>query len=371
MNTLIENSWIQIIQKHRFLIAHLRKPHRVLSTCSVNGGIRTDLTHLINQQSTEGSSLHERAALLHQMNHNELHHECCRLCQVPEASTATMGTAANMDYAAIRQERYQDTEITALATAGVEGNAGRAGDPASFHEGEDGYEAVHKQPGTINIMLFCNQSLSLGALTRASVTLTEAKTAALLQLGIPSRYSAELATGTGTDQFIIAAPLTPQDRYHWTGNHSKLGELIGCAVRDAVLESLRWQNGLEFSRTRTMTQALGRFGLGKERFLAMMQQIAEPDQQVFFPDAWTMIDHDPKVAAVAWTIAALLDKKQYGILPEAPLTEAITRQCALLVASLAHHLNAIAQWEAQLAGYPWEEQWVRAIYLGWIEKWKT
>ena len=46
----------------------------------------------------------------------------------------------------------------------------------------------------------------------------------------------------------------------------KLGELIGGAVRDAILEALRWQNGLEPSYTRSIFAALGRFGLREEKF---------------------------------------------------------------------------------------------------------
>ena len=41
----------------------------------------------------------------------------------------------------------------------------------------------------------------------------------------------------------------------------KLGELIGLATRDATLEALRWQNGLEASYTRGVFHALGRYGV--------------------------------------------------------------------------------------------------------------
>ncbi len=38
----------------RFLTAAFKRPHRVLSTCRVNGGLREDLTHIANHQSCEG-----------------------------------------------------------------------------------------------------------------------------------------------------------------------------------------------------------------------------------------------------------------------------------------------------------------------------
>jgi hypothetical protein len=43
--------------------------------------------------------------------------------------------------------------------------------------------------------------------------------------------------------------------------------LIGVTVRDATLEALRWQNGLEISTTRLLFHALGRYGVREADFL--------------------------------------------------------------------------------------------------------
>ena len=45
-----------------------------------------------------------------------------------------MGTAANMNYAAVSTETDDAVEVTAVVTAGVEGNATCAGDPATWRE---------------------------------------------------------------------------------------------------------------------------------------------------------------------------------------------------------------------------------------------
>ena len=120
-------------------------------------------------------------------------------------------------------------------------------------------------PGTINTMLLMNHALTEGALARAVITMTEAKSAALQRLAVRSLYSADFATGTGTDQYCVAARLHVGDgggkEFTSTSPHSKLGELIGVAVRDATLEALRWQNGLEVSSTRLLFHALGRYGV--------------------------------------------------------------------------------------------------------------
>ena len=115
-------------------------------------------------------------------------------------------------------------------------------------------------------MLLINHPLTEPAMARSVVTMTEAKSAALHRLAVRSLYSGDLATGTGTDQFAIAAPLTGAYRLTSASPHVKLGELIGCAVRDATVEALRWQNGLEASYTRSIFTALGRFGLREETF---------------------------------------------------------------------------------------------------------
>ena len=52
---LHENDHYKIQRNGRFLCATLKRPHRVLSNCHVNGGLREDLTHICNHQSSEGS----------------------------------------------------------------------------------------------------------------------------------------------------------------------------------------------------------------------------------------------------------------------------------------------------------------------------
>ena len=61
--------------------------------------------------------------------------------------------------------------------------------------------------GTINTMLLINRPLTPAALARAVVTMTEGKSAALQRLAVPSKLHVDLATGTGTDQSCVAAPL--------------------------------------------------------------------------------------------------------------------------------------------------------------------
>jgi adenosylcobinamide hydrolase len=57
-----------------------------------------------------------------------------------------------MDNATVVTNKYKATEVTAIVTAGVEGNGGRAGDPASYNE----VRGVEPVGGTIVTMLLVN-----------------------------------------------------------------------------------------------------------------------------------------------------------------------------------------------------------------------
>lgn len=137
-----------------------------------------------------------------------------------------------MENAAIVEETYEELKVAACVTAGVEGNAGCAGDPAGYY-GAGARPEIYR-PGTINILLFINADMPPGILTRALVTCTEGKTAALRELMVGSRYSENPATGTGTDSTVIICDPKSPLYFRSAGKHNKLGELIGKTVKEAV-----------------------------------------------------------------------------------------------------------------------------------------
>ena len=133
--------------------------------------------------------------------------------------------------------------------------------PASWQEkdGMLGYPI-----GTINLLLHFNCNLSFGALTGALLTATEAKSAAIQELLLPSQVSSGIATGSGTDGAIIICDTNSKHLFTDTGKHSKLGELIGRTVHDAVHTALFLQTGASSKRLHDATRLLGRFGLTNE-----------------------------------------------------------------------------------------------------------
>ncbi|MBK6355252.1 MAG: adenosylcobinamide amidohydrolase [Betaproteobacteria bacterium] len=166
-----------------------------------------------------------------------VHGEIARQHRLDKSALARMATAADLDNLAVVTQSHGPLTVTVLATAGAKSNAIRTGvDAGTYIEG-------HTPAGTINIMVLTNIRLTDAAMARALITVTEGKTAALQDLNVPSTYTPTVqATGTGTDSIIVVSGTQgPQATY--TGGHSRIGELIGKASHQAVLEALGKQNG--------------------------------------------------------------------------------------------------------------------------------
>jgi adenosylcobinamide hydrolase len=371
--TLRAGSHATLRRRGRFLVADLLVPHRVLSTSVRNGGQTDGLRHLVNHQSCEGAGHVERHALIH--GESVYHDVVCAELDLPAKEAAVMGTAANMNYAAIVVETDGFLEVTAAVTAGVQTNAICAGDPAAWREAERGFEkAMAEVPGTINIVLLVNRPLTAAALARAVVTMTEGKSAALQRLAVPSCYSADLATGTGTDQYCLASPLEGQPTMTSSSPHLKLGELIGVAVRNATAEALRWQNGLEPSYTRGVFHALGRYGVREDTFFDdIATRLLPSDLDLLRKNAKAAL-YEPLVGAAAHALAAVLDRVRHGTLPASVSREAIVQQAASLAASLAGRPERWPDFRDRLQASATSEPRdvvLAALALGWREKWRS
>lgn len=369
---LLTTPEFELHRSGRFLIAELLEPHLVLSTSFCNGGQVTHIRFLLNHQSCEGTDHGERHTAMMQNGLDGYHDQICADLGLNPQLVASMGTAANMNYAVIKQASDGPVTATAVVTAGVQGNAACAGDPAAWRETEQGWEKVSPLSGTINTLLFLNHSVSEGALARTVMTITEAKTAALHQLGVRSLYSKAFATGTGTDQYGIAAPLAKGKALTSASPHVKLGELIGVVVRDATLEALRWQNGLEPSTTRNLFHALGCYGLVEAKFLSdIAPWLAERELDLLKKNLKSVV-YEPRVAAAAFAMAAVLDRIRYGTLPVSVARDVFRQYAATLATSLAAKPEAWPRFFASLPEADPEHPAptiLSAIALGWADKW--
>ncbi len=172
---------------------------------------------------------------------------------ISEENIALLSTGASMDNLAVAKMEFDEYYFIALTTAGAKYNAIRLGDEeADYIEKdletykilENGTLQKIEKTGTVNIILITNANLTEGAMAKAIITITEAKTNVFQELDIRSTKKPHLqATGTGTDSVIVVGGYGKKVGY--TGGHSKIGELIAKVVKKTVKEALIKQDKLD------------------------------------------------------------------------------------------------------------------------------
>jgi iron complex transport system substrate-binding protein len=231
-------------------------------------------------------------------------------------TTSFLFTGADLANLSVQQANFKNLKVYALVTAGVEGNALRLSkDEGRFYE-----------PGTINIILLTNYRLSPRALSRALLTATEAKTAALQDLDIRSSAQplACQATGTGTDNIIVVGGQgAVLDN---AGGHSKLGELIARAVYQGVQQAVAQQNGITSGRS--IWQRLRERRLGLYEMVRSLPQASRG--QVL--SLWESVLLEPRYAGFMETALALSDAYERGQVLD---LKAFADYCRLIARELA------------------------------------
>ena len=303
------NNGDTLYRRQQSLIVSFSGPRGVLSTSPYNGGYRGDLKYVFNHDCKEAGLKNTPLKAPTYEEHMKL--VATELGLDPLYSCG-LSTAADMENVSIQSETYDDLTVTAVVTGGIDVNGGRVGDPADWHESSGVPVPVS---GTINIMLFIDAKLPEGTITRALITCTEAKTAALQELLAPSLYSSGIATGSGTDGTIIVS--NPQSPVYLTyaGKHAKLGELIGHTVMKAVKEALYLQTGLCTAQQFDIFSRIARYGITRQSIFDMSPQA----------DAYKLDALSKQRGFVVMTslYVHLLDQLQWGLIsPEDALTAA-------------------------------------------------
>lgn len=255
------NKGDKVIYSYRGIYIEFTGKRRVLSTSVLNGGIEENLTGIFNYNCLAD----EYECSLAEKTYEEELKANGRTLGLNGETITGISTAAWMEYVAIKEEVFEDLTVSAIVTGGVDKNAVRVGDPAAYYEKDGVFHIFNEEdkrtPGTINILLNINQNLPAGVLTRALVTATEAKVTAVQELMLGSLYSTGIATGSGTDGTIIISDATAQSVLTDAGEHCKLGELIGKAVKGAVKEALFKLTGACPARQHRITERGKRFGI--------------------------------------------------------------------------------------------------------------
>lgn len=244
----------KLIQTDKFIYCKLPGANQVISTGVQNGGIRRDIRLVFNHDCKPEHG--EEILLQGGTYESHLNYLAEKELGVPCKYAAGMMTSAQMKNAAVRELRFEPESgrdaffVKAVVTAGIDKNGSRAGEDACWHENRGVWyhtemKATDKpEPGTINILLFIGAAMTPGALARVLITATEAKCAAIQDLNLPSIYSDGIATGSGTDGIIAVCDEDSDLLLTEAGTHTKVGELIGKTVKQAVKEALFKQTGV-------------------------------------------------------------------------------------------------------------------------------
>ncbi|MEM1483580.1 adenosylcobinamide amidohydrolase [Oscillospiraceae bacterium PP1C4] len=297
-----------VTQSQKAVVIRFSGQRIVLSTGALGGGLRTDLTGVFDYNDCDNagvcSEMLGETMLEHQKN------IAIRLGLDPYYTTG-LDTAANMDNLARSTMVYENFSVTALVTAGADGNAARAGDPSSLHEHSG--SPCFILPGTINIFLFIDAKLSSGAMVEAMMTATEAKSATLQELMVPSKYSCGLATGTGTDGIVIVSNAESSVDLYNAGKHFKLGELLAAAVKKTVREALYRQSGLCSQSQHNLFARLKRFGITPDQVSQNYDAFCPNDQERCY--IWmSQLSCDGFMVVWASMYAHLLDQLDWELL---------------------------------------------------------
>ena len=216
---------------HRTLVVDLAEPMAVISSLE---GPRDAITMVGNHYLPPPSW-----DLVHIVGPQNFERRVTALLGYDPETSSLLFTGADMRCLAVKEAGYKAMTVYALVTAGVKSNAVRMG----------AEEAHYYEPGTINVIIMTNMELSSRAMTRAIISATEGKSAAIQDLDIRSKSNPAFlqATGTGTDNIIVVSGRG--QKIEKAGGHSKMGELIARTVYQGVMEAVGKQNGLLVKRS--------------------------------------------------------------------------------------------------------------------------
>lgn len=216
-----------------------------------------------------------------------------------------MVTYANVADFALVSKTDGDIAVSVVATAGC-----------THSESAGEKIAVQKIEGTINIIVVIDGNPVESCLVSTLITATEAKTAALRELDLRSRYSGNEATGTITDAMVVAetgkgAPIL------YGGPASKLGQLVGYCTRKAVKDAVMNSKIGGYLPTRSIFERLSERHLAIEKLafeLAKVKRLNATEKTIH-ATLNNLLDSDPLFAVVVLAALRLNDDFKVGLVP--------------------------------------------------------
>jgi adenosylcobinamide amidohydrolase len=235
LNTGIENIDAEI--KNQTLVIWSKKPLKILSSALLNGGL-IEANGIINVQVPEGSG--KDIDDMHWRGPENFLINAANQLQLPKDKVVGLMTAAQMKNVVASTKKYDNVTLTVFVTAGAT-VAVTAGEPAASTSSQ------LQKIGTINIIIIVDGNLTEGSMVEVVKTATEAKTVAIRELDIRSRFSGDLATGTLTDSIAVSCT-KKGDSIQYAGTFTIIGELIGNCVREGVKTAILKQENIASNR---------------------------------------------------------------------------------------------------------------------------
>lgn len=299
------------IEKYkRCLVAKFVGKRKVMGTSAWhNGGYQEDLTAVFNHDVNPGPS---KICPYANQTEEDRKKFITEELELDYDTTAYMATIVSMDNAVVKELTYDEITVTTVATASLEVNGGRVGEEATCYEKYG--ESINLKSGTINIMVFCNCDMTPGCMARVIMTATEAKTAAIQELLIPSLRSSGIATGSGTDNIMIIADSESKNTLTYAGKHGKLGELVGKTVIAAVKEALYKHMGVSPISQHNVIARTSRYGITKEVFEQRVKELPKEYDADAVMKQIMQINSEGTTVGLTSMYIHLLDQYQWGLL---------------------------------------------------------
>lgn len=199
-----------------FISLKSEKPLRILSSATLNGGLRESRSILNYRVAKNFDHPDPEKYLKKKLEKLGL-----------PSSTVGMMTAAEVKDPGIASFEGSGFHVKTIATGGVSA-------PVVSGVTEPNYGTA----GTINAVVLIDGDIETGAMVDAIRTATEAKSAALRGLDLRDEGGSNTASGTATDAVVVACT-EKGERAEFAGPVTSLGNLIGRGVREAVKYALR------------------------------------------------------------------------------------------------------------------------------------
>lgn len=199
----------------------------------------------------------------------------------------------------------KEATVTVIATAGCT-HAESAGETIEFEPIE----------GTINIIVLIEGNPTDSCLASTIITTTEAKTAALRELDLRSKWSGEEATGTITDA-IAVAKTGEGPTIIYGGPASPLGQMIGYCARKAVKEAVIKAKVGGFAPNRSVAKRLQERQLSIVKIaseLAKIESLKMKEKEIV--ERITELLENPSTATMILAATKLDEDIKKGLVPD-------------------------------------------------------